>query len=55
MPLAAFIDGAMARFGNGADEILVGDAAGMRANTGAGEHGWATEFNGLMTSSRILD
>jgi uncharacterized oxidoreductase len=50
MPLAAFIDGAMAQFADGADEILVGEAVSMRANPGVGEHGWVTEFNDLMTT-----
>ncbi len=54
MPLEAFIDGVMAQFASGADEILVGEAAGMRANPGAGEHAWVTEFNDLMTSGPAL-
>jgi uncharacterized oxidoreductase len=54
MPLAAFIDGAMARFAGGADEILVGEAASMRANPGVGERNWVTEFNNLMTSGPAL-
>jgi uncharacterized oxidoreductase len=54
MPLAAFIDGAMAQFADGADEILVGEAVGMRANPGVREHGWVTEFNDLMTSGPAL-
>ncbi len=54
MPLADFIDGAMAQFASGADEILVGEAAAMRANPGVGEHGWVTQFNDLMTSGPKL-
>jgi uncharacterized oxidoreductase len=54
MPLAVFIDDAMAQFADGADEILVGEAVSMRANPGVGEHGWVTEFNDLMTSSPAL-
>jgi uncharacterized oxidoreductase len=54
IPLAAFIDGAMAQFTGGADEILVGEAVGMRANPGADEHAWVTEFNNLMTSGPAL-
>ena len=54
MPLAAFIAEAMAQFANGSDEILVGEAIGMRANPGAGEHGWVTEFNNLMTNGAAL-
>lgn len=54
MPLEAFIEGAMAQFATGADEILVGEAAQMRANPGTGEHAWVTEFNDLMTSNSTL-
>jgi uncharacterized oxidoreductase len=54
MPLAVFIDGAMAQFADGADEILVGEAVSMRANPGAGEYGWVNEFNDLMTSGPAL-
>jgi uncharacterized oxidoreductase len=54
MPLPAFIEEAMAQFADGADEILVGEAASMRANPGADEHGWVTEFNNLMTSGPAL-
>jgi uncharacterized oxidoreductase len=54
MPLAAFIAEAMAQFANGSDEILVGEAIGMRANPGAAEHGWVTEFNNLMTRGAAL-
>ena len=50
MPLAAFIEEAMVQFANGLDEILVGDAVAMRANPGAGEHEWVSEFNNIMTS-----
>jgi len=54
MPLAAFIEGAMAQLAQGSDEILVGDAIRMRANPGAAEHGWVSEFNNIMTSSAAL-
>jgi len=54
MPLAAFIEGAMAQLADGSDEILVGDAIQMRANPGASEHGWVTEFNNVMTSGAAL-
>jgi uncharacterized oxidoreductase len=54
MPLANFIEETMAQFANGSDEILVGEAMGMRANPGVGEHGWVTEFNDLMTSGPAL-
>ncbi|GAA0309029.1 SDR family oxidoreductase [Sphingomonas oligophenolica] len=54
MPLDAFIDGAMAEFAGGADEILVGQAAFMRANPGPDEHAWVTEFNDQMTSGPAL-
>jgi len=54
MPLDAFIDGAMAQFADGGDEILVGQAAFMRANPGPGEHAWVTEFNDQMTSGPAL-
>lgn len=54
MPLDAFIDGAMAQFAAGADEILVGQAPFMRANPGPGEHAWVTEFNDQMTSGPAL-
>ena len=54
MPLAAFIEGAMAQFADGSDEILVGEAVGMRANPGVSEHGWVTEFNNLMSGGAAL-
>jgi len=54
MPLATFIEGAMAQLAKGSDEILVGDAIQMRANPGAAEHGWVTEFNNVMTSGAAL-
>ena len=54
MPLMEFIDAAMAQFASGADEILVGEAAAMRANPGVGEHSWVTQFNDLMTSGPAL-
>ena len=53
-PLAPFIEEAMAQFAQGSDEILVGDAIAMRANPGAGEHGWVTEFNARMSSGPAL-
>ena len=54
MPLAEFIDEAMAQFAKGSDEILVGDAVRMRANPGSTEHGWVTEFNDNMASGASL-
>jgi len=54
MPLDAFIEGAMAQFALGADEILVGQAEQMRANPGPAEHAWVTEFNDQMTSGPAL-
>lgn len=54
MPLAVFIDGVMAQFADGADEILVGEAVSMRGNPRVGEHGWVNEFNDLMTSGPAL-
>ena len=54
MPLAAFIASAMAQFEDGSDEILVGEAVNMRANPGANEHGWVTEFNNLMSGGPAL-
>ncbi len=54
MPLTDFIDGAMAQFAGGADEILVGEATAMRANPGAGEHARVTQFNDLMAGGAKL-
>lgn len=54
MPLDTFIEGAMAQFALGADEILVGQAEQMRANPGPAEHAWVTEFNDQMTSGPAL-
>jgi len=50
MPLATFIEGAMAQIANGSAEILVGDAIQMRANPGPAERGWVAKFNNTMTS-----
>ena len=54
MPLAVFIDGAMAQFANGTEEILVGDAVKMRSNPGTGEHAWVTKFNEIRSSGAAL-
>jgi uncharacterized oxidoreductase len=54
MPLDDFIEGVMAQFASGVDEILVGQAPQMRANPGPNEHAWVTEFNDLVASGPAL-
>jgi uncharacterized oxidoreductase len=50
MPLEAFIAGAIEQLGTDANEILVGQAVGMRANPGPGEHTWVNQFNDMMAA-----
>lgn len=50
MPLEAFIAGAIEQLGTEANEILVGQAVGMRANPGPGEHTWVNQFNDMMAA-----
>ena len=50
MPLEAFIAGAIEQLGTEADEILVGQAVGMRANPGPGEHAWVNQFNDMLAA-----
>jgi uncharacterized oxidoreductase len=50
MPLEAFIAGAIEQLGTEANEILVGQAADMRANPGPGEHTWVNQFNDMMAA-----
>ncbi len=45
MPLDEFIAGAMEQFETDAEEILVGNAAQLRANPGPGEGAFVTAFN----------
>lgn len=54
MPLDAFIEGAMAQFASGVDEILVGGAVAMRANPGPGEGTFIATFNDLVASGPPL-
>jgi len=48
MPLGQFIDETMAVLGTDADEILVEQAKGFRANPGPGEHALVKGFNSQM-------
>jgi len=50
MPLEAFIAGAIERLGTEANEILVGQAVGMRANPGPDEHAWVNQFNDMIAA-----
>ena len=50
MPLEAFIAGAIEQLGTEADEILVGQAVGMRANPGPDEHAWVNQFNDMIAA-----
>jgi uncharacterized oxidoreductase len=45
MPLDEFIQGAMKQLGTDAEEILVGNAAQLRANSGPREGAFVTQFN----------
>ena len=50
MPLEAFIAGAIEQLGTEANEILVGQAVGMRANPGPDEHAWVNQFNDMIAA-----
>ena len=54
MPLHQFISGLMEELGTEAEEILVGPAVQMRANSGPGEHAWVTQFNDSMVAGATV-
>ncbi|CDO36601.1 SDR family oxidoreductase [Novosphingobium sp. KN65.2] len=53
IPLARFIDDAMALLGTDAEEIVVDEARSMRANPGPREHEFVTRLNSMLERAHI--